>query len=173
MSRDNRIKWPSLIIGVIFLIIAVFILSFPQENLFVITWLIGLLFIINGFIELLISFNSRRKNSNSSIFIILIGILNIIIGFIIMLNIVTSTTFIVYLFAIWFIIHAILAIFTITQLERSSHLLHTISILINVLEIIFGILLLFNPLIAAILISFAISFVFVIIGIANIINALN
>ncbi|PTK89650.1 hypothetical protein BUZ03_10555, partial [Staphylococcus gallinarum] len=86
---------------------------------------------------------------------------------------VTSTTFIIYLFAVWFIIHAVLAIFTVTQLERSNRLLHTISIFINILEIILGILLLFNPIIAAVLVSFVLAFVFVIIGISQIIIALS
>lgn len=173
MSQSNQIKWPSLIVGIIFLMIAVFIISFPQENLFVITWLIGLLFIVNGFMELVVSYNIRKHTNQNTIFIMLTGVINIIIGFVIMLNIVTSTTFIIYLFAIWFIIHAILAIFTVTQLERSNHLLHIISILINIIEIIFGILLLFNPLIAAVLVSFVLAFVFVIIGIAQIITALS
>ncbi|RIL19122.1 DUF308 domain-containing protein, partial [Staphylococcus gallinarum] len=114
MSQNNRIKWPSLVVGVIFLIIAVFIMSFPQENLFVITWLIGLLFIINGFMELVMSFNMRKHTNQNSVFIMLTAVINIIIGIVIMLNIVTSTTFIIYLFAVWFIIHAVLAIFTVT-----------------------------------------------------------
>ncbi|MCD8916949.1 DUF308 domain-containing protein [Staphylococcus gallinarum] len=173
MSQNNRIKWPSLVVGVIFLIIAVFIMSFPQENLFVITWLIGLLFIINGFMELVISFNMRKHTNQNSVFIMLTAVINIIIGIVIMLNIVTSTTFIIYLFAVWFIIHAVFAIFTVTQLERSNRLLHTISIFINILEIILGILLLFNPIIAAVLVSFVLAFVFVIIGISQIIIALS
>lgn len=173
MSQNNRIKWPSLVVGVIFLIIAVFIMSFPQENLFVITWLIGLLFIINGFMELVMSFNMRKHTNQNSVFIMLTAVINIIIGIVIMLNIVTSTTFIIYLFAVWFIIHAVLAIFTVTQLERSNRLLHTISIFINILEIILGILLLFNPIIAAVLVSFVLAFVFVIIGISQIIIALS
>ncbi|WP_283589324.1 DUF308 domain-containing protein [Staphylococcus nepalensis] len=52
MYPKTGIKWSSLLIGVFFLIIGVFIVSFPEENLFAITWLIGILFIINGFIEI-------------------------------------------------------------------------------------------------------------------------
>lgn len=40
MHQSSTIKWSSLIIGVSFLIIGVFIISFPEENLFAITWLI-------------------------------------------------------------------------------------------------------------------------------------
>ncbi len=37
MHQSSTIKWSSLIIGVSFLIIGVFIISFPEENLFAIT----------------------------------------------------------------------------------------------------------------------------------------
>ncbi|WP_232163002.1 DUF308 domain-containing protein [Staphylococcus gallinarum] len=45
-------------------------MSFPQENLFVITWLIGLLFIINGFMELVMSFNMRKHTNQNSVFML-------------------------------------------------------------------------------------------------------
>ena len=112
MQRSSGIKWSSLIIGVIFLVIGVFIVSFPEENLFAITWLIGLLFIINGFIEIFIRRIMKKATQRGSKLLIILGIINIMIGLLILFNVVTSTTFIIYLFAIWFIINAIFNIFT-------------------------------------------------------------
>ncbi|PTI00090.1 hypothetical protein BU114_09525, partial [Staphylococcus shinii] len=86
--------------------------------------------------------------------------------------VVTSTTFIVYLFAIWFIINAVFNIFNVTPVEKSNKSFHLISILLNIVAIIFGIILLFNPLIAAFIIAIFISAVFFIIGITYIIDAL-
>ncbi|MDT3919416.1 DUF308 domain-containing protein, partial [Staphylococcus saprophyticus] len=120
MQRSSGIKWSSLIIGVIFLVIGVFIVSFPEENLFAITWLIGLLFIINGFIEIFIRRIMKKATQRGSKLLIILGIINIIIGLLILFNVVTSTTFIIYLFAIWFIINAIFNIFTVTPAEKSN-----------------------------------------------------
>ncbi|SCT39041.1 HdeD family acid-resistance protein [Staphylococcus caeli] len=173
MQQSSGIKWPSLIIGVIFLIIGVFIVSFPEENLFAITWLIGLLFIINGFIEIFVRRVMKQASQSGSNMLLILGIINIIIGGFILFNVVTSTTFIIYLFAIWFIIHAIFSIFTVTPAEKSNKLFHTLSILLNIVEIIFGIILLFNPLMAAIIIAVFMSIVFFIIGITYLIDALS
>ncbi|MBF0813491.1 DUF308 domain-containing protein [Staphylococcus saprophyticus] len=173
MKQSSTIKWSSLIIGVIFLVIGVFIISFPEENLFAITWLIGLLFIINGFLEIFIRQVIKRTAQQSSTMLILLGIFNIIFGLLILFNVVTSTTFIVYLFAIWFIINATFNMFNVTPVEKSNKTFHIISILLNIIAILFGIILLFNPLIAAFIITIFISAVFFIIGISYIIDALH
>ena len=112
---------------------------------------------------------ATQKGSN---LLIVLGIINIIIGILILFNVVTSTTFIVYLFAIWFIINAVLNMFTITPAEGSNKRFHMVSILLNIIEIIFGVILLFNPLIAAVVIAVFMSAVFFIIGITYLIDAL-
>src|SRR5690625_3574919 len=173
MQQKTGIRWSSLLIGVFFLIIGVFIISFPEENLFAITWLIGILFIINGFIEIFIRRVMKQATQNGSNILIVLGIINIIIGVLILFNVVTSTTFIVYLFAIWFIINALFNMFTVTPAEKSNRGFHSLSIILNIIEIIFGVILLFNPLIAAVIIAIFMSAVFFIIGITYIIDALH
>lgn len=173
MHQSSTIKWSSLIIGVSFLIIGVFIISFPEENLFAITWLIALLFIINGFLEIFVRQVIKRTANQSATMLVILGIINIILGLLILFNVVTSTTFIAYLFAIWFIINAFFNMFNVTPLEKSNKIFHIISIILNILAILFGIILLFNPLIAAFIIAIFISAVFFIIGVSYIIDALN
>ncbi|WP_251954727.1 DUF308 domain-containing protein, partial [Staphylococcus xylosus] len=124
MHQSSTIKWSSLIIGVSFLIIGVFIISFPEENLFAITWLIGLLFIINGFLEIFVRQVIKRTANQSATMLVILGIINIILGLLILFNVVTSTTFIVYLFAIWFIINAFFNMFNVTPLEKSNKIFH-------------------------------------------------
>lgn len=132
MHQSSTIKWSSLIIGVSFLIIGVFIISFPEENLFAITWLIGLLFIINGFLEIFVRQVIKRTANQSTTMLVILGIINIILGLLILFNVVTSTTFIVYLFAIWFIINAFFNMFNVTPLEKSNKIFHIISIILNI-----------------------------------------
>src|SRR5699024_3929702 len=112
MQQKTGISWSSLLIGVFFLIIDVFIISFHTEYLFAITLLIGILFVINGFIEIFVRRIMKQATQKGSNLLIVLGIINIIIGMLILFNVVTSTTFIVYLFAIWFIINAVLNLFT-------------------------------------------------------------
>src|SRR5699024_4399465 len=129
MYPKTGIKWSSLLIGVFFLIIGVFFVSFPEENLFAITWLIGFLFILNGFIEIVIRPGMKQSTHNDFNILIVFGIINIIIGVLILFNVVTSTTFIVYLFAIWFIINALFNMFTVAPAEKSNRSFHSLSII--------------------------------------------
>nr|WP_275113223.1 DUF308 domain-containing protein [Staphylococcus cohnii] len=131
-----------------------------------------MLFIINGFIEIFVRRIMKQATQNGSSLLIILGIINIIIGILILFNVVTSTTFIVYLFAIWFIINALLNMFTITSAEGANKRFHMVSIILNIIEIIFGVILLFNPLIAAVVIAVFMSAVFFIIGITYLIDAL-
>ena len=58
MEKGNQgIKWSSLIMGVLLLMLAVVIFTFPIENFYAITWLIGLFVLINGVIQIVY----RRK----------------------------------------------------------------------------------------------------------------
>src|SRR5699024_1182180 len=109
------------------------------------------------------------KGSN---LLIVLGIINIIIGMLILFNVVTSTTFIVYLFAIWFIINAVLNLFTITPAEGSNKRFHMVSILLNIIEIILSVILLFYPFIAAVIIVVFMSAFFFIIETTYLIDAL-
>ncbi len=43
MAQDNgKLKWSSLIMGTLLLIVAVIIFSYPVKNFYTLTWLIGL-----------------------------------------------------------------------------------------------------------------------------------
>ena len=43
MAQDNgKLKWSSLIMGKLLLIVAVIIFSYPVKNFYTLTWLIGL-----------------------------------------------------------------------------------------------------------------------------------
>lgn len=54
MAQDNgKLKWSSLIMGTLLLIVAVIIFSYPVKNFYTLTWLIGLFILINGVIQLL------------------------------------------------------------------------------------------------------------------------
>src|SRR5699024_5058006 len=172
MQEKTGIRGSSLLIGVFLLIIGGFIISCPEENVFAVNWLLGILFVINGFIESFVRRIMTQATHKGCYLLIVVGIVNIIFDMLILFNVVTSTTFIVYLFAIWFIINAVLNLFTITPAEGSNKRFHMVSILLNIIEIILGVILLFNPLIAAVIIAVFMSAVFFIIGITYLIDAL-
>ncbi|WP_412520582.1 HdeD family acid-resistance protein [Staphylococcus simulans] len=167
----NHIRWSSLVIGLLFAIIGILSVSFPVENLTVITWLFGIFFIINGIGELFFRRLTKAFVGISSGWLMLTGILDIIFGILLIVFTDAGQAAIVYMLAFWFIFASILGIFTVTPVERTNKAYHFFSILVNIIGIIAGIILLFNPLIGAFLIAFFVGVTFLLIGLNYIFDA--
>ncbi|NCA39683.1 HdeD family acid-resistance protein, partial [Streptococcus equi] len=140
--QDNgKLKWSSLIMGKLLLIVAVIIFSYPVKNFYTLTWLIGLLILINGVIQLLFRRAARAIAGSGSGLIVVIGIIDIIFGLLVIFNVGASSTFFIFMFAAWFIVSSVIGLMTISKQNR----LKGLSIIVNVLGLLLGIILLFNP----------------------------
>ena len=153
MAQDNgKLKWSSLIMGTLLLIVAVIIFSYPVKNFYTLTWLIGLFILINS----------------GSGLIVVIGIIDIIFGLLVIFNVGASSTFFIFMFAAWFIVSSIIGLMTISKQSR----LKGLSIIVNVLGLLLGIILLFNPMMGMILVSTMIAITFAILGVTYVIDGL-
>lgn len=169
MAQDNgKLKWSSLIMGTLLLIVAVIIFSYPVKNFYTLTWLIGLLILINGVIQLLFRRAARAIAGSGSGLIVVIGIIDIIFGLLVIFNVGASSTFFIFMFAAWFIVSSIIGLMTISKQSR----LKGLSIIVNVLGLLLGIILLFNPMMGMILVSTMIAITFAILGVTYVIDGL-
>lgn len=170
MNRnEGKLKWSSLIIGTILLIVAIIIFSYPVKNFYALTWLIGLLIIINGFLQLFFRRVTKMASGGNGTFVVILGIIDIIFGLLVVFNVGTSSAFFIYMFAAWFIISSIISLMNITGQNRMRGL----TILTSILRIIMGIILLFNPMMGMIVVSMMIAIMFVILGITYVIDGLS
>ena len=169
MAQDNgKLKWSSLIMGTLLLIVAVIIFSYPVKNFYTLTWLIGLFVLINGVIQLLFRRAARALAGSGSGLIVVIGIIDIIFGLLVIFNVGASSTFFIFMFAAWFIVSSIIGLMTISKQSR----LKGLSIIVNVLGLLLGIILLFNPMMGMILVSTMIAITFAILGVTYVIDGL-
>ena len=133
MAQDNgKLKWSSLIMGTLLLIVAVIIFSYPVKNFYTLTWLIGLFILINGVIQLLFRRAARALAGSGSGLIVVIGIIDIIFGLLVIFNVGASSTFFIFMFAAWFIVSSIIGLMTISKQSR----LKGLSIIVNVLGLL-------------------------------------
>ncbi|KGF27348.1 MULTISPECIES: DUF308 domain-containing protein [Staphylococcus] len=169
MVQDNgKLKWSSLIMGTLLLIVAVIIFSYPVKNFYTLTWLIGLLILINGVIQLLFRRAARAIAGSGSGLIVVIGIIDIIFGLLVIFNVGASSTLFIFMFAAWFIVSSVIGLMTISKQSR----LKGLSIIVNVLGLLLGIILLFNPMMGMILVSTMIAITFAILGVTYVIDGL-
>ncbi|MGA4514298.1 uncharacterized membrane protein HdeD (DUF308 family) [Staphylococcus caledonicus] len=169
MAQDNnKLKWSSLIMGTLLLIVAVIIFSYPVKNFYTLTWLIGLFILINGIIQLMFRRATKALAGGGTGLIIVIGIIDIIFGLLVMFNVGASSEFFVFMFAAWFIVSSLIGLFTISKQSA----LRGLSIIVNILGLILGVILLFNPMMGMVLVSTMIAITFAILGVTYIIDGL-
>ncbi|MCE4964067.1 HdeD family acid-resistance protein [Staphylococcus haemolyticus] len=167
-QNKGKLKWSSLIMGTLLLIVAVIIFSYPVKNFYTLTWLIGLFILINGVIQLLFRRAARALAGSSSGLIVVIGIIDIIFGLLVIFNVGASSTFFIFMFAAWFIVSSVIGLMTISKQSR----LKGLSIIVNALGLLLGIILLFNPMMGMILVSTMIAITFAILGVTYVIDGL-
>ncbi len=168
MEKGNQgIKWSSLIMGVLLLMLAVVIFTFPIENFYAITWLIGLFVLINGVIQIVYRRKAKALVGGNQNWILFMGIVDILFGLLVIFNVGASSAFFIYMFA-FFIFSSISGLFTFS----GSGSLKLISVIFNLLGIVFGVILLFNPLMGIVFISTMIAIAFVFVGVIYVVDAL-
>lgn len=150
---NKKVDWSGLIIGILLFIMAVIVFIYPVENFFAITWLIGLLAIINGVLEIIFRRARKFLLGISQGWTITLGILNIIFGILIMFNLGVGFLFLSYYFAAWFIVGAFINLFTVTPAGKASKGMRILTIILDILYLLAALVLLFNPLLAAATVS--------------------
>ena len=100
-------------------------------------------------IQLLFRRAARALAGSGSGLIVVIGIIDIIFGLLVIFNVGASSTFFIFMFAAWFIVSSVIGLMTISKQSR----LKGLSIIVNVLGLLLGIILLFNPMMGMILVS--------------------
>lgn len=167
-SENKRdIDWGLLIFGGLFILVGLYLLTKPVDVLISFAWLMGFLILFQGIFQLLFN-NGGRKGKG---IYITLGIINIIIGLIILFNIVASTVALVYLFAIWVIIVSVGDLIISSHFKYKTGAIYWTLVILGVIGLLLGISLLFNPLTGAMVLSFLITFSFAVLGVQMIVRA--
>ncbi|ARJ08125.1 DUF308 domain-containing protein [Staphylococcus lugdunensis] len=166
-NQNDKLKWSSLIMGTLLLITAIIIFSHPVKNFYALTWLIGVFIVINGILGLFFR-RAAKVMTGSGTLTTFMAIIDIIFGLLVMFNVGVGSAFFIYMFAVWFVISSVIGLMTLSGQGRFKGL----SILINMLGLLFGIILLFNPMMGMVIVSMMIGISFTIIGVMYIVDGL-
>lgn len=171
MQKQESFNWGSLVIGILYLIIAVYSFRNPTASLLTVVYLFGFGAIMKGIYEIVIHRRVQNITDQASSGLLILGIIDIILGLIIAFNVLGGIIALPYIFAVWFIIDAIGSIVTAGHLKEYSNTRYWLTIIIGVLGIIVGISLMLNPLTAYAVISMLVGLFFLINGISHVIQA--
>ncbi|MGT0202530.1 DUF308 domain-containing protein [Staphylococcus aureus] len=111
MEKGNQgIKWSSLIMGVLLLMLQSLFLHFQLKIFYAITWLIGLFVLINGVIQIVYRRKAKALVGGNQNWILFMGIVDILFGLLVIFN-VGAVLYFIYMFAFWFIFSSISGLF--------------------------------------------------------------
>ena len=163
MEKKNSI-WKRIwtyLIGILFIVSGIFFLINPSTSFTNLIFYVGLVMTLVGVLNIISSF----VNKNASIS----GILNLILGLILVFNSHVTIDFISIIFAIWLIISSLSSLFIMFNLKEKINFDYKILIS-NILKLILGIVIITTPIVTYIFTGIVLGIIFIVIGIYVIIS---
>lgn len=163
--------WHEFITGVLCLVAAYVVVGMPQVSLTAMSIVFGFLAFLSG-LTTISGFNKLRDFvGNWALFALVIGILDVLIGIYFIVRPDMGLTVIGLIVGFWFVLDSIERLAVVGLLRDFGTGYFVVSIILDVLSLILGLLLIFNPLIAALSITWVVGFYLVIFGINAIVLA--
>lgn len=174
MNNSNMgVNWGALILGILFLLGSFYAFMNPATSVQAASVFLSIMIIVYGVAEIVSFFRLRQLDEAGCLiwFDLIAGIFGIAAGVYLMANPMLATTIMTILFSVWFLFIFIRSFFTLRVIRQFSTLLFWISLVINILGVIVGVLLIFNPLSAFITFSQLIALGLLFGGVTLVINA--
>lgn len=171
MNERKTVDWGSLLLGILFVFVSLMSFQDPVGNLVAIVLVFAIFAFLKGIFELFLRNRMKELTGYKGKMSLVIGIIDILIGIFFLFNIGAGVIALPFVFAIWFIADSVLALFTADLAKGISTGYYWFTVVINILGILLGIMLLFNPISSALTLSFLVGFYFMIFGINHIVYA--
>ncbi|MDL2319001.1 DUF308 domain-containing protein [Eubacteriales bacterium OttesenSCG-928-A19] len=168
--KRSSLGWVEIILGVLMVVLGIYTFVNPDTALVAIVIAYAIVAIVTGIADFVVYYRLERRGGFGSAMMIISGILNVLVGILLLFNIGAGAWTLSILFPVWFIIHCIARLANLDFVKRfGSRFEYWVSLIANVLGIIFGILLLFNPFAGAISLVYFVAGYLLVEGIASLV----
>lgn len=168
MKYKKGYGWLELVLGVLLVIVGIYSFIRPLASLEAFVIVYGAIALFTGLVDISLYFGLEVKNSISAVTLVG-GILSVIVGFMILFWPNAGVWVMTILFPIWFIAHCIARLSNLGMLrEYSGNGSYYISMFINILGILLGVLILFSPIASALSIAYLIGLYLMLLGIGSV-----
>ena len=162
-STKKGFGWGRFIVGALFIIAALLAFYDPAANLEAFAYAFAVMAIVYGIWLIITPGRSGLR--------IVAGIIDILIGIFLFFNIVWAMVALPYVCAVWCILDSLFRLLTvgITRVLGTGY--YWFSVIVNILGVILGVVLLFEPITAALTFSFLVGFYLMLAGIELVVFA--
>ena len=148
MNRRTDIGWPELILGTVLIILGVIMLKQPSGFLMWLVVVCGIIAICTGIADIILYVRMERFTGFGPVISLVTGILGVMAGFMLLVHPGAGTWAIAMVLPIWIIAHCISRLSHLQYMKMHSGMTYyTISLILNILGLLVGILLIFRPMI--------------------------
>jgi hypothetical protein len=159
VDRSLRHWWVFLLRGILFMLVGIYMICSPETGYVALGFFFGLVILLTGIAELLRV--SADKDSGSRGWHLMLGIIDVILGVVLMGHIATSVAILRIIVGLWFLFRG----FTLISFARLARTwLITLG---GVVTVIFGLLIIFNASFGSMTVILFMAFAFIIMGIFN------
>lgn len=163
--------WGQFITGILFLIAAFVVMRYPLATLKTVTFIFAVVVIIRG-IAILAGYSTLRQLTGKLAWVsLLMGIFDLVIGVIFLVNSNFGVATITMMFAIWFLVDSVGSLFNVGHLRIAGTGWFVLYLVLDILAVIVSLMLFMQPVVAAITLVTLLSMFFVLFGIECIVLA--
>ncbi|MFT8382005.1 MAG: DUF308 domain-containing protein [Lacticaseibacillus paracasei] len=163
--------WGQFITGILFLIAAFVVMRYPLATLKTVTFIFAVVAIIRG-IAILAGYSALRQLTGKLAWVsLLMGIFDLVIGVIFLVNSNFGVATITMMFAIWFLVDSVGSLFNVGHLRIAGTGWFVLYLVLDILAVIVSLMLFMQPVVAAITLVTLLSMFFVLFGIECIVLA--
>ena len=171
LKKFKKMYYSSIIISFLLLIFGIFLCTKTIATISFISYIIATIIIMNGLFSVVKYIQDKKEGIIK--FELAYGIINIIVGLLIILNPTAIGTLLPIIIGVWMVINSTLKIQYIINFSKYKDKNWYISLIIIILMFMFGVSLIFDPFKGLIKITQVIGIVLIIYSILNIIQILN
>ena len=153
VARTGKFNWISLLVGITLITGGFFALSEPAATFLTLAVMLGIAAIVRGLMLVATYYRIRDLTSFKAKVNLVIGLPLIVAGVVFLSKPSFAANVFAYIVAVWFIVDAFTNLFSTGILKSVSTSLYYLSIALNILLLIGGAVLLYNPVIAGLSVS--------------------
>lgn len=155
------------VMGIVAIFVALLAFRNPELNLIAVVWMFALMAIVKGIFELFFRRKTKEFDGNKHTWIFILGIVDLLLGIFLVINIGAGLLALPYVFAFWFIFDSLMELMIYSSFAGTTY--YWFHLVLNILGIMIGFFLLFHPIIAALSLSYLVGIYFMISGILSIV----
>lgn len=170
MKISTKMRTAFVTSGILSLLLGIIVLIYPIATMATLAVLLGCGLLVTG-ISYIIAYCTDKEFKSSPTWVLVIGILDVLIALFLLFNIPATTMALPFVIGFWILFNGVSRIAASVSFQRLGIKNWWIVLMAGIIGIIFAFLIMFNPVVGAVLIAVYLGIYFMLIGIMNIAEA--